>query len=104
MKGMDNFCNAQILLDLTKYNKENLLINRYYRILALHSSECIELNFNNIPIIKKNLDEKEYFWNEIFDYLEKINFFNKKIIYNDIYKFYLDKRYSFPFNKIISNI
>ena len=34
-----------------------------------------------------------------FMIFEKINFFNKKIIYTDIYKIYLDKQYTFPFDK-----
>jgi hypothetical protein len=77
-KGQGNFCKAQILLDLSKTTTENLLINRNYRILSLHSSECIELNFNNIPMIKTDNEEKESFNNEIYHYLDKINFFNKK--------------------------
>ena len=31
--------------------------------------------------------------------IDKTNFFNKKLIYNDIYKIYLDNQYAFPFNK-----
>lgn len=51
-----------------------MLINRNYRILNIHSVECIELNFNKIPKIKKGTEEKEDFLTLIIDYLDKISF------------------------------
>jgi len=76
-----------------------MLKNINYRILNIHSVECIEFNFNKIPKIKKETEEKEHFRTLIIDYLDKITFYNKKYVKMDIYNKYKEKFYTFPYNK-----
>ena len=90
---MGNFCNAQILLDLSKNLEIDSFINKNYTTLFTHSSECIQLNYNKMPKIKDEIEKKEKYKQLIYEYLDKLSFYNDKIVKENIYEIYKDKKF-----------
>ena len=73
-----------------------------------HSNDCYLLNKRNSPDIINNTNEIRSFYKIINEYLEKINFFNKKDIKEYIFNLYNSNKYSFKFdnndaNNLINN-
>ena len=104
-----NFCNAQILYTIEDSNKkDNILINKNYKILNNHSNDCLKMNFENLPEVVENNSQKEEFMNKIYYFFDKLTFYNKKYIKDEIYKIYTCNNYTFKIdnnsiNNIISN-
>ena len=76
--------------------------------MALHSEECIKLNFKKLPVIKETFNEYNDFLKLIYHYLNNLNFFDIKVVKNDIYNIYKENNFKFEYNikkinKILNN-
>ena len=66
------------------------------------------MNFENLPEVVENNSQKEEFMNKIYYFFDKLTFYNKKYIKDEIYKIYTCNNYTFKIdnnsiNNIISN-
>lgn len=98
---MGNLCNAhQFLLDLSKNLESYNLINKNYTILFTHLSECIQLNYNKISQIKDEIEENEIYKQLIYEDLDKLWFYNDKIVKKIYMKFIKINNFILYMNKI----
>ena len=97
-KNKGYFCPSQIVLDLKNNIKENLLINRNFKMISMHSEDCIKYNYRNLPEVKENLNEYNDFLRLVNKYLNNITFYDIKIIKNDLFNIYKENNFKFEYN------
>lgn len=62
------------------------------------------MNYSSIPEIKEVIDENNYFNKLVYEYLENLTYYNKKIIKNKIIEIYNEKQFKFKLSNIHINL
>ena len=95
-KGLGFYCNFQIIWDISKdKNINENLINKNFILLCDHSEQCLKNNLQNLPEINELINEKKDFEIKVYKFLDKLTFYNKKYVKDELIKIYKDNNYKF---------
>lgn len=94
--NLGSFCNGTCVI------KNKIINNKEEKIVVFskpHSKECVDMHSNNINNIGKIIDDYNKFKDEVYQYLNSINIYNRKECKSKIEDIYNSKKFNFELKK-----
>ena len=94
-RGMGNFCNAEIILEINNQNNNN---EQKFKFIKDHSLDCKNFEIVN-PKIKTEINKWEEFKDKCYNFLENTNIYDNKSLIKEFHNIFEKGEYNFTFNE-----